>query len=167
MEAVTNILVNVAIGVLTIFGPPLAAKLTAWLHTHAKSTAANTSLTLIENVVRATVADIGQTVIPQFKAKLDTGTLSTADLSALTEAVLARLRTTFGQNSLDGMAKTLQMGGSIDQFLGSQVKLAVLALENPAAAVPTIPGTAASAQLVASAPAPVSPSIPAPAPAKA
>lgn len=133
MEAVTTVLVNVAIGVLTIFGPPLAVKLTAWAHAHAKGTAANTSLTLIENVVRATVADIGQSVIPQFKAKLDAGTLTSADVESLASAALARLKTTFGQDSLTALASTLQMSGStIDQFLSSQVKLAVLTMQQGA-----------------------------------
>lgn len=132
-----KIALTAAASVVSVLAPQVASKIKSFLDAHANNAVAKTALQVASDIVTATVADLAQTVFPQFKAKLEAGTLTPSDISQLTEAALARIKQTLGDTGMAALTKVLPIAdANTDQYLTSQVKLAIMNMRTPPAPAP-------------------------------
>lgn len=103
-----------------------------WLHAHATGTAANTALTLLDNITSTVVAQAEQTLVPALKAKLATGKLTVNDGIEIRDQAVQLIMTLIenqGSKAVMGALKLSDTG--LQQFVTSKVEAEVYKLKNP------------------------------------
>lgn len=103
-----------------------------WLHAHAKSTAATTALDVLDNIVATVVAQAEQTLVPNIKAKLATGSLTAADGLEIRDQVVDLVMSLIQSQGAKAITNALNMSqASLQQFVTSKVEAEVYHLKNP------------------------------------